>query len=91
MSDPFAAINEAIRNGTPMPETSQTYTREPVRTPHPLCVCGHPEVGHGRIDGSPVRCLNCRCNAWQDSGHTEDPDQIPYRMVVVPTEGDQLE
>lgn len=90
MSDYFAAINEAIRNGTPLPKPSRPRKRVPVRAPRPLCICGHPEVGHGSIDGSPVRCFNCRCNAWQDSGRTEDPDQIPYRLVDVPSERDEM-
>ena len=81
MSDLFAAINAAVRNGTPMPTPSRTPKRVPVRTPHPLCICDHPKVGHASIDGAPVHCLNCRCNTWQDSGRTEDPDQIPYRLV----------
>jgi len=89
MNDAFEAINQAIRNGTPLPKSSRAYKRVPVRDPQPLCLCGHSAGGHGRIDFSPVRCLNCRCNAWQDSGRTEDPDQIPYRLVDS-NEGDQV-
>lgn len=90
MSDAFAAINDAIRNGTPLPKPSRPYKRVPVRDPRPLCTCGHTNDGHGSIGLSPVRCLNCRCNAWQDSGRTEDPDQIPYRLVDVPSERDEM-
>ncbi|MFD7855236.1 hypothetical protein ACFV6B_13250 [Streptomyces microflavus] len=89
MSNLFDAINEAVRNGTPL-RPSRPYKRVPVREPRPLCLCGHPEVGHGSIDFSKPRCLNCRCDGFRDSGTTEDPDQIPYRLVDVPTDGDEM-
>lgn len=90
MTDPFAAINEAFRNGTPVPTPSRAYESVPVRSPRPLCLCSHPEIGHGSIDGARPRCLNCRCDGFRDSGATEDPDRIPRRLVEVPKERDQM-
>ncbi|MCX5000946.1 hypothetical protein [Streptomyces longwoodensis] len=89
MTDFSAAINEAIRNGTPLPMSSRAYKRVPVREPQPLCLCGHRRDGHGRFaDGNRDHCWACRCKDWQDSGRIEDPDQIPYRLV--PDEGDEV-
>lgn len=89
MSDLFAAINEAVRNGAPLPGPSRPYKRVPIREPQPLCVCGHRRDGHGHFpEGNRDHCWNCRCKEWQDSGRTEDLDQIPHRLV--PDEGDEV-